>query len=79
MSLTLRRTLPDERPRNDWVVLDDSVIVGRIYENDSTPNPESRWFWALNGAAGEALQHGILRQRAGTEPGRRQGGMAREL
>jgi hypothetical protein len=53
------RIWPDERPRNDWLVLDDGVVVGRIYENDSTPEPRSRWFWALNGAAGKALQHGI--------------------
>ena len=37
MPLTLRRTWPDERPRKDWTVLDDGVIVGRIYENDNTP------------------------------------------
>jgi hypothetical protein len=35
------------------------VIVGRIYQNDGTSLPGARWFWALNGAAGEALQHGI--------------------
>jgi hypothetical protein len=38
------RIWPDERPRNDWLVLDDGVVVGRIYENDSTPEPRSRWF-----------------------------------
>jgi hypothetical protein len=43
----------------DWLSLMTAMIVGRIYENDSTPNPESQWFWALNGAAGEALQHSI--------------------
>jgi hypothetical protein len=60
MTLTLRRTWPDSpHPKPDWLLLDDGVIVGRIYENDTTPNPESRWYWALNGAAGKALQHGI--------------------
>jgi hypothetical protein len=42
MTLTLRRTWPDERPREDWVVLDDGAIVGRFYENDSTPQAEAR-------------------------------------
>jgi hypothetical protein len=60
MALTLRRTWPDSPHRKeDWLVLDDGVVVGRIYENESAPRPGSSWYWALNSAAGEALQHGI--------------------
>jgi hypothetical protein len=45
--------------RVDWLVLNDGVVVGRIYVNESAPRPGTSWYWALNGAAGEALQHGI--------------------
>jgi hypothetical protein len=32
MALTLRRTWPDSpHPKEDWLVLDDGVVVGRIF------------------------------------------------
>jgi hypothetical protein len=60
MALTLHRTWPDRpRPKDDWEIFDDGVPVGRIYENEASPNPASRWYWTLNGAAGGAWRHGI--------------------
>jgi hypothetical protein len=56
--LTLRPTWP--RPNaNDWTILNDGVVVGRIYENHAAHLPEGRWFWALNEAAGDAHQAGV--------------------
>jgi hypothetical protein len=38
-----------------WVcVYEDGELVGRIYKNTSSHLEQSRWFWALNGAAGQA-------------------------
>jgi hypothetical protein len=57
--LALRPTWPEETGRNDWCVYDDGQLVGRIYENTASPAPECRWFWALNGTAGQAHRAGV--------------------
>jgi hypothetical protein len=52
MALTLRRTWSDSpHPKEDWLVLDDGVVVGRIYENESAA------------PAGEQLVLGAQRRR----------------
>jgi hypothetical protein len=60
MPFTLRLSLPD-RPHGpeDWLVLDDGVVVGNIEEDLAAWRPETRWSWALGGAADRAFQHGI--------------------
>jgi hypothetical protein len=59
MALTLRRTWPTEGrfPKPDWEIFDDGIQVGRVYE--ATGSAGSRWFWAINGAAGRAASSGI--------------------
>ena len=50
MPLTLRRALlsPAHADRQDWIVLDDGLEVGRIYEDRSESTPrELRWFWSI--------------------------------
>ena len=56
--LTLRPTWP-RLNANDWAILNDGVVVGRIYEDHAAHLPEGRWFWALNEAAGDAHQAGV--------------------
>jgi hypothetical protein len=62
MPLTLRRTGLSRDPKaNDWVVLEDGVDIGRIYEVNAAPPEDVRWFWAhqLLGPATEKVQtHG---------------------
>jgi hypothetical protein len=58
MNLTLRRTWPTEPfPRQDWLIIDDGEQVGRVYL--ATGGAGTRWFWAINGAAGRAASSGI--------------------
>ena len=60
MPLTLRPTGLSPRPdANDWTILDEGVMVGRIYEDHAAHLPEGRWFWALNEAAGDAHEAGV--------------------
>lgn len=33
----------------DWSVMSGEFIVGRIYERTGSSNPDTRWFWAING------------------------------
>ena len=63
-SLTLKRAVAarpsGEWKHNDFDVLADGVIVGRIYEEASTP-PEFRWLWSITSIvpadAGRAERH----------------------
>lgn len=54
-NLTLRPALPDRA--NDWCVYDDGRVVGRMYEDRSSPAP---WFWCLLGAAEKAAELGVV-------------------
>jgi hypothetical protein len=33
----------------DWSVMSGEFVVGRIYEVQAATQPESRWFWVING------------------------------
>jgi hypothetical protein len=57
MTLTLRHTWPDRPfPKEDWLVFDDGVEVGRIELDTAAYRPEAQWSWALSGAADRAYQ-----------------------
>jgi hypothetical protein len=61
MRLTLRRTGLSRNPEaNDWVVIEEGVEIGRIYEDFAISRAEVRWFWAHNlpNARGQVSAHG---------------------
>jgi hypothetical protein len=46
MVLLLRRTGLSDDP-NDWSVVDDDKVVGRIYEDTVVASADLRWFWTI--------------------------------
>jgi hypothetical protein len=46
MVLLLRRTDLSDNP-NDWSVVDDDKVVGRIYEDTVVASADMRWFWTI--------------------------------
>jgi hypothetical protein len=53
MPLTLRpaglKPPADHEKLPDWSVMSGEFVVGRIYEVQAATQPESRWFWVING------------------------------
>ena len=51
MPLTMRRTNITGQPSADpdYCVYSGGLCVGRMYEDITTNQPQSRWLWAING------------------------------
>jgi hypothetical protein len=51
MPLTIRATrITDEVPANaDYCVYSGALNVGRIYEDITSQQPQSRWYWTIYG------------------------------
>jgi hypothetical protein len=62
MPLTFRRSGLSRDPKaNDWVVLEDGVDIGRIYEVIPALTADVEWFWEhqlLGPATGKVQTHG---------------------
>ena len=51
MALTLRPTDLERSPATadleDWIVLDDGIPIGRIYQRHAPANADVAWFWSV--------------------------------
>jgi len=51
MALTLRPTDLERSPATadleDWIVLDDGMPIGRIYQRHAPANADVAWFWSI--------------------------------
>jgi hypothetical protein len=51
MALTLRPTDLERSPAmadlEDWIVLDDGIPIGRIYQRHAPANADVAWFWSI--------------------------------
>ena len=51
MALTMRPTDLDRSPATadiaDWMVLDDGIPIGRIYQRHAPANADVVWFWSI--------------------------------
>jgi hypothetical protein len=48
MPLTVHPTGRSSNPdRNDWIIHEDGVEIGRLYEDLQASRPEIRWFWSI--------------------------------
>jgi len=51
MALTLRRTPLEHSPTfvhlEDWQVLDEGKLVGRLYQRHTAASPEVIWHWSI--------------------------------
>ena len=51
MALTLRPTDLERSPATadleDWIVLDDGIPIGRIYQRHAPANADVAWFWSI--------------------------------
>jgi hypothetical protein len=51
MALTMRPTDLDRSPAtanlDHWIVLDDDIPIGRIYQRHAPANADVAWFWSV--------------------------------